>query len=225
MKLTVVIPTFNRADLLWRTLKSLADATRPQGLDVSVIVVDNNSTDDTKVAVEEWSGQIDLHYLFEPRQGKSRALNSGIENASCDLIGMIDDDEEVAKNWLVEIAGVFLNRWDEVDFIGGRYTPRWEAPPPSWLPAQYTGVVGFSNPGEVELPYGGNFKGMMPGGNAVVKLVVLREVGAYNEQLGPVGKDLMGCEDDDMYHRLLDAGKHGLYCPSLQSIIEFPHIV
>jgi cellulose synthase/poly-beta-1,6-N-acetylglucosamine synthase-like glycosyltransferase len=80
---------------------------------------------------------------------------------------------------------------------------------------QYTGVVGFSNPGDEELPYGGSFKGMMPGGNAVVKLSALREVGGYNEALGPVGKDLMGCEDDDMYHRLLDAGKRGLYCPKL----------
>lgn len=215
MKLNVVIPTFNRASLLRLTLKSLADAERPKGLDLSVTVVDNNSTDDTKAVVEEWNGQIELLYLFEPRQGKSRALNTGIENAQSDLVGMIDDDEEVADDWLVEIARVFLNRWDEVDFIGGRYTPRWEAPPPSWLPAQCTGVVGFSNPGEEELPYGGSFKGMMPGGNAVVKLSALREVGAYNEQLGPVGKDLMGCEDDDMYHRLLDAGKRGLYCPKL----------
>lgn len=215
MRLTVVIPTFNRADLLRRTLKSLADATRPGGLDLSVTVVDNNSTDKTKAVVEEWKDQLDLRYLFEPRQGKSRALNTGIESADCDLIGMIDDDEEVAENWLVEIARVFLNRWDDIDFIGGRYTPRWEAEPPSWLPMQYTGVVGFSNPGEEELPYGGSFKGMMPGGNAVVKLSALREVGAYNEGLGPVGKDLMGCEDDDMYHRLLDAGKRGFYCPTL----------
>lgn len=215
MKLNVIIPTFNRADLLRRTLKSLADAERPNGLEISVTVIDNNSADDTKVAVEEWNGPLDVFYLFEPIQGKSRALNSGIEKAKCDLIGMIDDDEEVAVDWLVEIARVFLNRWDEIDFIGGRYTPRWEAPPPSWLPAQFTGVVGFSNPGEAELPYGGSFKGMMPGGNAVVKLSALREVGAYNEQLGPVGKDLMGCEDDDMYHRLLDAGKRGIYCPKL----------
>ena len=215
MKLTVVIPTFNRAQLLRRTLKSLADADRPDGLEVSVTVVDNNSTDDTKATVEEWKTQLELLYVFEPLQGKSRALNAGIKNAQCDLIGMIDDDEEVADDWLVEIAGVFLNRWDEVDFIGGRYTPRWEAPQPTWLPMQFTGVVGFSNPGEEELSYGGGFKGMMPGGNAVVKLSALREVGAYNEQLGPVGTDLMGCEDDDMYHRLLDAGKRGRYCPKL----------
>lgn len=215
MKLIVVIPTFNRADLLRLTLKSLADAGRPQGLDVSIVVVDNNSTDGTKTVVDEWASDLELCYLFEPGQGKSRALNAAIASANCDLIGMIDDDEEVAEDWLAEIARVFLNRWDEVDFIGGRYTPRWEVPPPSWLPAQYTGVVGFSNPGEEELPYGGNFKGMMPGGNAVVKLSAFREVGAYNEELGPVGKDLMGCEDDDMYHRLLDAGKRGLYCPKL----------
>lgn len=215
MKLTVIIPTFNRATLLRQTLRSLEEAERPSGLDFRVTVVDNNSKDETRAVVEECQVKLDIEYLFEARQGKSRSLNTAIENADGDLIGMIDDDEEVAANWLVEIAQVFLNRWDTVDFIGGRYTPCWEVPPPSWLPKQYTGVVGFSNPGEEELPYGGDFRGMMPGGNAVVKLSALREVGPYNEKLGPVGGNLMGCEDDDMYHRLLEAGKRGFYCPTL----------
>jgi glycosyltransferase involved in cell wall biosynthesis len=217
MKLTVVIPTFNRAELLRHTLRSLAEAERPRGLETCLLVVDNNSTDETRRAVEECQKnfELEIRYLFEPRQGKSRALNTAIENASGDLLGMIDDDEEVCVGWLSEVARVFLNRWEEVDFIGGRYIPQWETEPPAWLPKQYTGVVGFSNPGEEELEYGSSFKGMMPGGNAVVKLSVLRELGGYNESLGPVGKNLMGCEDDEMYHRLLDAGKRGLYCPRL----------
>lgn len=217
MKLTVVIPTFNRAELLRRTLASLAVAERPRGLETCVLVVDNNSSDETRAVVEECREkfELEIRYLFEPRQGKSRALNTAIENASGELLAMIDDDEEVTENWLNAIAEVFLNRWDEVDFIGGRYVPQWETQPPAWLPKQYTGVVGFSNPGEEELPYGSSFKGMMPGGNAVVKLSVLREIGGYNEGLGPVGGNLMGCEDDEMYHRLLDAGKRGFYCPKL----------
>lgn len=224
MKLTVVIPTFNRAELLRCTLKSLVAAKRPRGLEVCVMVVDNNSTDETRTTVEACQAEFELEirYLFEARQGKSRALNTAIENADGDLIGMIDDDEEVAENWLEAIADVFLNRWAEVDFIGGRYIPRWELPPPAWLPERFTGVVGFSNPGEEELPYGASYKGMMPGGNAVVKLNALREVGGYNEGLGPVGKNLMGCEDDEMYHRLLDAGKRGFYCPKLNIYHRVP---
>jgi glycosyltransferase involved in cell wall biosynthesis len=224
MKLTVVIPTFNRAQLLRRTLTSLAAAERPRGLETCVLVVDNNSTDETRATVEECRAEfgLDVRYLFEPRQGKSRALNTAIESAGGDLLGMIDDDEEVAVGWLNAVAEVFLNRWDEVDFIGGRYVPQWETEPPVWLPRQYTGVVGFSNPGEEELPYGGSFKGMMPGGNAVVKLSVLRELGGYNESLGPVGGNLMGCEDDEMYHRLLDAGKRGFYCPKLNIYHRVP---
>ncbi|MBV9958689.1 MAG: glycosyltransferase family 2 protein [Acidobacteria bacterium] len=224
MKLTVAIPTYNRAELLRRTLLSLAAAEHPRGLEVCALVVDNNSTDETRRTVEECQQQLDLEirYLFEPRQGKSRALNTAIETADGDLLGMIDDDEEVAPNWLTAIADVFGQRWTEVDFIGGRYVPQWELEPPRWIPKQYTGVVGFSNPGEEELPYGSSFKGMMPGGNAVVKLSVLREVGGYNESLGPVGKNLMGCEDDDMYHRLLDAGKRGLYCPQLNIYHRVP---
>lgn len=224
MKLTVVIATYNRAELLRRTLKSIAEAERPRELEVCVLVVDNNSTDETRATVEESRGKLDLKidYLFEARQGKSCALNAAIEAADGDLIGMIDDDEEVSSGWLKAIAEVFLKRWDEVDFMGGRYIPQWEIEPPAWLPKKYTGVVGFSNPGEEELPYGSSFKGMLPGGNAVIKLSALREVGGYNESLGPVGKNLMGCEDDDMYHRLLDAKKRGIYCPKLNIYHRVP---
>jgi glycosyltransferase involved in cell wall biosynthesis len=224
MKLTVVIPTFNRGSLLRRTLESLSRAAKPGGLETRVMVVDNNSTDDTKTVVKASQADLglEIEYVFEPRQGKSRSLNTAIEMADGDLIGMIDDDEEVAEDWLETIADVFINRWETVDFIGGRYIPQWETPPPSWLPRKYTGVVGFSNPGEEELAYGPTFAGMMPGGNAVVKLSALLEVGCYNEQLGPVGGNLMGCEDDDMYHRLLDAGKRGFYCPRLNIYHRVP---
>src|SRR3712207_3639443 len=97
MRLDVLIPTYNRHELLRRALASLLAADAPPGLDVRVTVVDNNSKDATRAAVEELMPKFGgrLSYLFEGRQGKSHALNSGIAATDGELVAIIDDDEEV----------------------------------------------------------------------------------------------------------------------------------
>jgi len=80
MQLDVIIPTYNRADLLKLTLQSLLAAEIPAGLNVQVTVVDNNSTDETHQTVSAFQSLFAgrLHYLFERKQGRSSALNAGI---------------------------------------------------------------------------------------------------------------------------------------------------
>ncbi|HEX8249539.1 MAG TPA: glycosyltransferase, partial [Pyrinomonadaceae bacterium] len=93
MKLNVIVPTYNRAARLKKTLLSLAAAALPENFSVEVTVVDNNSTDETKATVEELKPafqRIKLEYLFEARQGKSYALNAGIERADGDLLSGVD---------------------------------------------------------------------------------------------------------------------------------------
>ena len=126
MKLNVIIPTFNRDKSLKKTLTSLAAARQPDDFQIEVTVVDNNSTDDTKKIVEEMQPQftrIKLEYLFEKEQGRSYALNAGIKRADGDIISGIDDDEEIDENWFVEVERIFRERWDEIDFVGGKLLP------------------------------------------------------------------------------------------------------
>src|SRR4051812_13889379 len=117
MRLDVVIPTYNRAEMLARTLASLLAADAPEGLDVRVTVVDNNSKDATRQTAEGWGEKFGgrLSYVFETKQGRSHALNAGIAAATGDLVGMIDDDEEVDARWLVRIGEAF--RDPTVDFV------------------------------------------------------------------------------------------------------------
>src|SRR5262245_40063252 len=109
MQLDVIIPTYNRQELLQRTLKSLLDAEVPFGLEVRVTVVDNNSKDRTKQCVERWVERFEgkLNYVFERRQGRSFALNAGIASTHGDLVGMVDDDEEVDRGWFQTIHEAF----------------------------------------------------------------------------------------------------------------------
>src|SRR5687768_14734281 len=75
MRLDIIIPTYNRQELLQRTLKSLLVASVPSGLETQIIVVDNNSKDHTRQIVEDWMGKFNgrLRYLFEGQQGRSHA--------------------------------------------------------------------------------------------------------------------------------------------------------
>lgn len=216
MRLDVVIPTYNRSEMLARTLASLVAADAPARLDVRVIVVDNNSKDATKQTVEEWAAKFGgrLSYVFETKQGRSHALNAGIAAAEGELVGMIDDDEEVDARWLVRVGEAFEDA--SVDFVGGACLPRWGVPRPSWLPSEYPGVIGCLD-GDTGKPqeFGAEYEGLLWGGNAVIRRGVLARVGPYATELGRGSANLMTGEDREMFERLMKSGARGLYLPDL----------
>ncbi|HUJ10143.1 MAG TPA: glycosyltransferase, partial [Verrucomicrobiae bacterium] len=75
MDVAIIICTYNRADNLRRTLEVMCALQVPADLQWEVVVVDNNSTDATRAVCVEVGGRLPLRYIFEPRQGKSHALN------------------------------------------------------------------------------------------------------------------------------------------------------
>jgi glycosyltransferase involved in cell wall biosynthesis len=219
MKLNVIVPTYNRAASLKKTLLSLAKAERVPGFEVVVTVVNNNSTDETAQAVEEMRPHFTdkkLEYLFEPKQGRSNAVNCGITHADGDLITMIDDDIRVTANWFIEIEKIFRRRWNEIDFAGGKILPEWECENeiPGWIEPLKNGVICWRDYGDEEWRYTRDTP-MLTGGHAVFKASVFKEIGLYSEELGVKGKNLLSCEDDIMFDKLLEAGKTGVYFPQL----------
>jgi glucosyl-dolichyl phosphate glucuronosyltransferase len=222
MRLDVLVPTLNRARSLERTVRSLLQAEVPAELQVVVTVVDNSSNDGTKALIEQLSSENPgrLAYVLERRRGKSRALNGGIAQTNGELVGMIDDDEEVDRRWLRVIAEAF--RDPALDFIGGPYIPKWPRQPPRWLPYDYLAVIGDVDSGPEPRNYGPEFGGILKGGNAVIRRSVLERAGPYAEWLGPSGQAcLLSCEDEEMYLRLLKMGAKGRYLPSL---IVYHHV-
>src|SRR5258705_11370582 len=97
MQLDVILPTYKRPSLLERALQSLLTAEVPAGLAVKVMVVDNNSQDKTPSVVKlfEAGFQGRLNNLFEPKQGKSHALTTGIAATSAELVVIVVDAEEL----------------------------------------------------------------------------------------------------------------------------------
>lgn len=215
MRLEVVVPTYNRADLLPVCLKSLQAARIPEGLSVGITVVDNNSKDNTREVVESWQEQFgELRYVFERTQGRSAALNAGITASHSDLVGFIDDDEEIDETWYETVYHAFTT--GDVDFIGGPYIPKWEREPPQWLPNDHEGVIGLVDAGSEIIPYDEHHPGILMGGNAVICRAAIDKVGLYMTSLGRTGERLLAGEDEDMYRRLLASGAKGLYLPQLK---------
>jgi glycosyltransferase involved in cell wall biosynthesis len=216
MRLDVIVPTYNRQDLLPSALNSLFAAEIPAGLEVTVTVVDNNSTDGTRGVVESFQKRFGerLRYCFEKQQGRSHALNAGITATNGDLIGVIDDDEEIDREWYKIAFAAFTTR--DLDFIGGPYMPQWSIPPPEWLPVKYGGVIGWVNGGDREVPFDRDYPGILMGGNAVFRRSVLLKVGLYTTWLGRTDKGLLSGEDEELYGRLLASGAKGMYLPDLK---------
>jgi glucosyl-dolichyl phosphate glucuronosyltransferase len=215
MRLDVIVPTYNRHQMLKQTLNSLLRGQIPSKLDVKVTVVDNNSTDNTRQVVEEWSQKFGgrLNYVFESRQGRSSALNAGIRSTDGDLVGMIDDDEEIDERWFTRVQDAFSQ--PDVDFVGGPYVPKWGASPPAWLPMNYVGVIGWIDGGNRVVPFDENYPGILMGGNAVLTRSIFERVGLYKTSLSRTGKRLLAGEDEDMYQRLREARARGFYLPDL----------
>ena len=214
MRLDVVVPTYNRSHLLRATLNSLLRAPVPAALEVTLLVVDNNSADDTPAVVEEIraGANLPLQYVLEKKQGLSNARNAGITAATGDLIGFIDDDEEIDAEWYNIIAREFAD--PSVQFIGGPYLPNWVTPIPDWLPPGYHAAIGAIPP-KPRAVFDRDFNGILLGGIAVLGRGVFEEVGMYAPHLGRSGKGLLSEEDAEFCERVKGAGITGMYVPDL----------
>ncbi len=206
--LSVVVGTYDRASSLRQTLHSLA-ALDTDGLQGEIIIVDNNSSDDTREAVEAFllTAPLPARYLFEPRQGLSYARNTEIEAASGQVIAFTDDDVLVERNWLQEIARAFA--LENPAALGGKIVPRWPASPPAWLGPELHRFLGL-------LDHGDEPKTMLTpelwGANLAVRADVFRTL-RFQGNLGRIGHKLYNGEDADLLQALIDRGEKILYWP------------
>jgi len=214
MKLDVVVPTYNRSKLMRAALESLLGAPVPHGLEVSIYLVDNNSSDDTVQVFEDIQAKasLPLHYVRAVKQGLSNARNSGIAAGAGEIVGFIDDDEQIDKDWYAVVAREFAD--PSIEYIGGPCLPDWQSDIPDWLPPGYHSVIGAIPP-KPRGRYGPGHPGMLNGGNAVLRRNVFERIGGYSTRLGRSGKGLLSEEDAEFFRRIQAAGISGMYVPDL----------
>jgi glycosyltransferase involved in cell wall biosynthesis len=216
MDISVIICTYNRAESLRRTLQSCRELLVPEGVTWELLIVDNNSTDHTQKVCEEFVDLLPLRRLFEPRQGKTFALNMAVEAAVGELVVFTDDDLAVDPQWLKGLWEAAL-RHPEISFFGGRVLPRWESPPPKWLVDNLDWLL-FN----VHVDRGDSEEivtdVVFPGANLAFRASVFRSGARFHEEICPSGNEhsLWGNvrgEETEMERELLAAGHRGLYVP------------
>ena len=212
-RFSVVIATFNRATELRRTLESLKGLRTDRGWEL--IIVDNNSTDDTAGLVRDFAHRapVPVRYVHETVQGRSAALNAGIQVAAGDVIVTTDDDVRVEPDWL-ERAGEALERL-QCGYIGGRVLPLWGGPRPVWLSERggpHWAVIALLDygPDPIEL-----ITRMPLGVNMAFRREVFEIAGGWDVRIGRKAGTLLGQEVREWCIRARARGIRGFYVPEL----------
>jgi len=213
MNITVLLCTFNRCKILVNALESVASLKLPDSVDWEVLVVDNNSNDQTHAVVEDFSLRFPgrFRYLFESRPGKSYALNMGIREAKGDILAFIDDDVTVEPDWLWNLTANFAP--GRCVGAGGRILPQWNCPPPRWLPLNQQRILAplvmFDLGDETGL-----LKEPPFGTNMAFYKCLFQKYGDFRTDLGPRPGSEIRSEDTEFGRRLLMAGEPLRYEPS-----------
>ncbi len=217
MNVTVILCTYNRCQILRKTLDSLASSELPESVNWEVLVVDNNSSDQTRDVVQDFCSRYPgrFRYVFEPQPGKSFALNAGVYQARGDVLAFIDDDVTVGTHWLQDLTAPL--RGGEYAGAGGRTVPACAFSTPDWLgleePYSMLHVLCASfdlgdKPRELnEPPYGANM---------AFRKKMFEKYGLFRTDLGPSPNREIPRPNEDVEfgRRLLAAGERLRYEPS-----------
>ena len=218
--LTLLVCTYNRADDLADLLQTALSQQTDGTFTYEVLVVDNNSTDGTRRVVDEFvaRGHTNLRYLFEPRQGKSHALNTGLDAIRTPLYTIADDDFVLPPEWVQRIVDVFRSRPD-VSFVSGKVLPYWQSTVPSWLSQDHWSAVALADYGDREFEASSRNPVCLLA--CSFRLADVRAAGGYAAALGVSARQVGGVEDLEILQRLWKSGHRGVYVPT----ISFQHKV
>ncbi|TGU70214.1 glycosyltransferase [Geomonas terrae] len=212
MMVSVVICTFNRADLLEGSIAAIQRQDFPAD-QFEIIIVDNNSQDATKSIVDNIAStsRPDVRYVFESRQGLSYARNTGIRQATGEIIAFVDDDIDAERDWLRSIVTPFTD--PNVVAAGGPIRPIWPFKRPDWLTERWQGFYTINEYdhaqelGEFRPPH-------YPwGANMAFRKDIICRVGMFSTDLGRIGNSLLSCEEKDLFRKIHATGGKVAFSP------------
>jgi glucosyl-dolichyl phosphate glucuronosyltransferase len=213
-KISVVICTYNGEATIGPLLQSLLDQNLPDDAGYEVLVVDNNSRDETLAVCQrigaENAGKIRV--FTESQQGKSYALNKGLENVRGELCCIIDQDEILPADYLSTVCNTFATQ-PSVSFIGGRVLPVAGEQIPQWITREHWSPLAICDYGQEPFTVDSRrFVCLVAG---AFRTADMRAVGGYRGPLGIRPGRLGSLEDMDIYERLVNTGKTGRYTPEI----------
>jgi len=201
-RVTAVIPTWNRRDLLLNLFDSLAVQTRPFD---EIIVVDNGSTDDSADLAERAGAKV---LRLGQNVGFAAAVNRGIESAEADWVAILNNDVTFEPDWLEKLLAAPEDGW----FASGKLL---QAGDPSRLDGTFDEIsrgacASRCGSGKPDGPAWNQARRIRfaPMTAAIFRRQLFRDLGDLDETFGSY------LEDVDFGLRCAVAGREGVYVPS-----------
>jgi glycosyltransferase involved in cell wall biosynthesis len=211
-KLSIILPTYNRAASLKRAIAALLrQAADPSSYEI--LVVDNNSNDGTPDAVGTFE-DARIRLVHETRQGLSFARNAGLDAARAPLVAFTDDDVEAAPDWAETILSS-LEASPDADGVGGRVLPAWESPCPAWLTREHWAPLALQDHGDERRTFNRETPLGLVGANIAFRREVFDRIGRFSPAVQRVKDGVGSTEDHELLARLYAAGGSMVYQPRM----------
>jgi glycosyltransferase involved in cell wall biosynthesis len=209
MRLTIAIPTYNRAELLRQTLEGVTHQDLAAA-EFEILVIDNNSTDATRAVVAAFADRSPApRYVLETRQGLNHGRNRALAEAVGEVILFADDDILVAPDWARQMLAPFdSDAAGRVGAVGGEVIPIFPQGLPLWIAEWHAPLAFRAEAGPLldrQVPMGANL---------AIRRRVFEQLGPFQTNLDRTGKSYLSGGDSEMIRRIRRAGLEIWFAPA-----------
>ena len=223
---TVAIPTYNGEKRLPEVLDRLRSQVQADTFAWEIVVIDNNSTDNTAKLVQayqaDWQEKFTLKYYFEPQQGAAFARRRAFEVAESTLIGFLDDDNLPAPDWVAS-AYNFAQKYPLAGAYASQIHGLFETNPPENF-SRLAPFLAIVERGSLPLKYEPSKKLLPPSAGLVVRKQAWQE--SVPDQMiltGRSGSNMLTSEDLEMLSYIQQSNWEIWYNPNMQIDHKIPH--
>ncbi|MEO0685677.1 MAG: hormogonium polysaccharide biosynthesis glycosyltransferase HpsE [Cyanobacteria bacterium J06649_11] len=225
LNFTVAIPTYNGGSRLSEILERLKNQLHTEDISWEIIVVDNNSNDNTADIVkkyqENWQYPFPLRYCFELKQGLAYAREKAVSEAKGEFIGFLDDDNYPVSNWVPK-ACEFARKYPKAGAISSQIHANWDIEPPENFQriAPFLAIV---ERGNIPLFYNPKSKLLPPGAGLVIrKQAWLESVPNQLILTGRIVGNMLTGEDTEMLSHIQKSNWEIWYNPEMEIYHQIP---
>lgn len=215
MRVTVAVCTWNRCELLARTLEQLTRLAVPPGVVWDLLIVNNGCTDRTSEVVRSFATKLPVREVIERTPGLSHARNRVLKEAAGEYLMWTDDDVLVDERWLEAFAATAARYPDGAAF-GGPIEPLFAVAPDPVLLASFPllgrGFCGVDH-GPTEGPLSAN--AYVWGANMAFRRAAIAGL-TFDPALGLSHGSLRAGEDKDFINRVRERGGHVIWSPAMR---------
>jgi glycosyltransferase involved in cell wall biosynthesis len=217
IRITVAIPTYNRAELLRQALAGVTRQDFPADR-YEVLVIDNNSRDHTRDVIAAFAGATPVpRHVVETKQGLDHARNRAIAEARGEIIVFADDDILVESDWLRQLTAPLLADWGQkIGAVGGEVVPVFPDGLPPWV-AEWHAPLAFRRDAGPLPPHQSPM-----GANLAFPRRVFDRVSTFAIALDRAGRNYFSGGDTEMLRQVRAAGFEVWFAPAARVRHQMP---